>query len=266
MPEREAIAPPEDAGANAPVVTEFGDFTYVAKLVENRKVKSKNAGKDGLHRTEWYQVFERQDERWPDNNPVKRYNQATLAWGDGTPVRKGSDADIIASAFKDACGMTLLPDEPSSASMAGVSYWKMRDVETAFSVNRAKGDPEAKHFYLRIPVEFLGIEGEYKYEGQVRTLQQRGDGATPASEPASDPAADDAIAKKIAAHLVGLPTKMENHEWAGPIGQDESLREVNQVFGENFRGALTAGTFVTLLIDKGYLRDNDGVLQEGVGG
>lgn len=264
MPETERREP-EAAPADAPTVTrgDMKEYTYPGKLVKCEKVLADKLFGDATEKAiQWYLVFERADRKWSDGNPVEARLRLTLVWGDGEPVRKGSDADLVAQNNEDAFGSSLLPDE-GGAKFIG-HWFQLTDVESRSSRRRRTDDkdknydPDARPFFLTMVAEHIGEN--FEYTGNVRTVESKNE-RTPAAA-ASDPEADAETAKLVATALNG--STEEDVRGGGGIALVGGI-EAQSIFGKSLKGRLYGPNKAPLLddlIEGGYVVIEDGVIKE----
>ena len=217
----------------------MGEYTYPARLTENYKAYM---GEGTKRRLVWFQEFQRLDQVWPDGNPVFRYNQPVLAWGDGTPAAKGSDADVIAEAFFEIAGCDLLPDTPGSEEYVGVVF-RLKDV-------KKEGTEKV---YLRIPVEHMP---GYKHPTPPVTIGTQ--------ETQSEPATvdDTESAFRLAALLDGEDaTEVLEGKLFKQVVNDPTMEGVKSVLGISLRGGMLRGALLTKLTNEGFVTvDEDGLI------
>ncbi len=262
MPDDYVREEPEEAPSDRPKIKSddlrSGEYAYPAQLTEVKKVLTRNPGTQSDFRPcELYQVFERADQKWPDGNHVRRINRFLIEWWDGTPMWQGCEADLVGQAFKEACGCSMFPDDEDTKLF--IDHWFMiKDVVTPRSKDKDRP------YYMRVPTEYLGPD--YTYDGEVRTLQTKGDGDASGPEPGSGeptPGAEDADAKTIAGVLAGAKTEdIRQGKGIALIAANEQARAIQQLWGKSVKGGLVKGVTVILdeLLAKGYLGEYDGVL------
>lgn len=225
---------PTDAPADSEPITrdqlDTPNFKYPAKLVTNKKVIADRGNQAGA--IQWFQEFARADRKWSTGEPVIDRNRLMLRWKDGTPVSKGSQADVVGQAFADACGCDMWPDTEGNQYFIGC--WFMMSSEKV---------PGTERIYISIPTEYLGTADEYKYEGNVRVVESKqGGGGEEASTPT--PRDDRAGLEDLLSILDGMSlAEVQEGKAVEAVREHKAFQEggLLTVLGVSVRGGLIRG-------------------------